>query len=97
MTLWTAACQAPLSVRFPKQEYWRGLPHPPPGDFLNPGIEPTSLICLLRLQVGSLPLVPPGKPAKMVKAKQNMGLPKFPSGEFTLPDKVERSGKKQRC
>ena len=31
-TLWTAACQAPLSMGFPRQEYWSGLPFPPPGD-----------------------------------------------------------------
>ena len=30
--LWTAARQAPLSVGFPKQEYWGGLPFPSPGD-----------------------------------------------------------------
>ena len=42
-TLWTIACQAPLSMGFSKQEYWSGLPCPPPGDFLNPGIEPESL------------------------------------------------------
>ena len=41
-TPWTVAHQAPLSVRFPKQEYWCGLPFPSPGDFPNPGIEPTS-------------------------------------------------------
>ena len=39
----TVACQAPLSVRFSKQEYWSVLPHTPPGDLLNPGIEPMSL------------------------------------------------------
>ena len=42
-TLQTTACQAPLSVGFPKQEYWRGLPFPTPGDLPNPGIEPMSL------------------------------------------------------
>ena len=31
-TPWTIACQAPLSVGFPRQEYWSGLPLPPPGD-----------------------------------------------------------------
>ena len=36
----TIACQAPLSMRFSKQEYWRGLPFPSPGDLLNPGIKP---------------------------------------------------------
>ena len=33
-------CQAPLSMRFSKQERWSGLPVPPPGDNLNSGIEP---------------------------------------------------------
>ena len=37
--LWTATCQAPLSVRFSKLEYWSGLPFPTPGDLLDPGIE----------------------------------------------------------
>ena len=37
-TPWTASHQAPLSVGFSKQEYWRGLPCPPPGDLPNPGI-----------------------------------------------------------
>ena len=39
---WTVACQAPLSMRFPRQEYWIGLPFPPSGDLLDPGIQPTS-------------------------------------------------------
>ena len=42
--LWAIACQAPLSVGFPKQEYWSRLPFPPSGDLPNPGIEPSSLI-----------------------------------------------------
>ena len=45
-TLWDlmdCACQAPLSVEFPRQEYWSGLPSPPPGDLPNPENEPTSL------------------------------------------------------
>ena len=37
------AHQAPLSLEFPRQEYWSGLPFPPPGDRPNPGIEPVSL------------------------------------------------------
>ena len=43
-TLWTVARQAPLSVGFFRQEYWSGLPCPPPGDLPDPGIEPTSLM-----------------------------------------------------
>ena len=40
--LWTIACQASLSMGFSRQEYWNGLPFPPPGDFPNRGIKPTS-------------------------------------------------------
>ena len=42
-TIWTVACQAPLSMRFSREEYWSGLPCPPPGDLPNPGIETASL------------------------------------------------------
>ena len=39
---WTAARQAPLSMGFPRQEYWSGLPLPSPGHIPDPGIEPGS-------------------------------------------------------
>ena len=39
---WTVAHQAPLSMRFPRWEYWTGLPFPSPGDLPDPGIEPES-------------------------------------------------------
>ena len=39
---WTAACQAPLSLGFPRQEYWSELPFPSPGDLPDPGIESTA-------------------------------------------------------
>ena len=42
--LWTVALQAPLSMGFSRQEYWSGLPFPPPGDLLDPGIKPVSLM-----------------------------------------------------
>ena len=42
-TPWTIACQTPLSMEFPRQECWNGLPFPTPGDLPNPGIEPESL------------------------------------------------------
>ena len=58
VTLWTAAHQAPLSTGFFRQEYWSGLPCPPPGDLPDPGIEPSSPT----LQEDSLPSEPPGKP-----------------------------------
>ena len=38
--LWIVARQAPLSMRFSRQEYWSGLPCPPPGDLPDPGIDP---------------------------------------------------------
>ena len=37
---WTVARQAPLSMGFSRQEYWRGLPFPPPGDLPDPAIQP---------------------------------------------------------
>ena len=43
VTSWTVARQAPLSMGFSRQEYWGGLPCPPPGDLPDPGIKPTSL------------------------------------------------------
>ena len=41
-TPWIVACQAPLSMGFSRQEYWSGLPFPPPGDLPDPGMEPRS-------------------------------------------------------
>ena len=55
-TTWTVAHQAPLSKRFSRQEYWRGLPFPSPGDLPDPGIELT----FPALQVDSLLSEPPG-------------------------------------
>ena len=60
-TPWTVARQAPLSTGFSRQEYWSGLPGPPPGELPDPGIEPTSLMSPAFPQVGSLRLAPPGK------------------------------------
>ena len=41
-TPWIVACQPPLSMRFSRQEHWRGLPCPAPEDLPDPGIEPES-------------------------------------------------------
>jgi len=41
-TPWTVAHQAPLSMGFPRQEYWSGSPFPPPGDLPDPVIKPVS-------------------------------------------------------
>ena len=51
---------------FPRQEYWSGLPFPPPGDLLNPGIEPASQMFPI-LRVDSLPTTHPGS----LRANQN--------------------------
>ena len=63
VTPWTVAHQAPLSIGFSRQEYWSGLPCPPPGDPPNPGIKPG---CFLHWQVSSLPPAPPRKPCKLL-------------------------------
>ena len=52
--------QVPLSMGFSGQECWSGLPCPPPGDLLNPGIEPMSPTSPA-FQADSLPTEPPGK------------------------------------
>ena len=44
VTPWTVAHQSPLSMGFPRQEYWSGLPGPPPRDLPDSGIEPESLM-----------------------------------------------------
>ena len=44
VTLWSIVCQAFLSMGLSRQEYWSGLPFPPPGNLPNTGIEPTSLV-----------------------------------------------------
>ena len=59
--LWTVVRQAPLSMGFSRQEYWSGLPCPPPGDLLDLGIKPMSLMPPA-LQVGSLLLSHRGSP-----------------------------------
>ena len=43
-TLWTIAYQAPLSMGFSRKKYWNRFPFPTPGDLLDPGIEPVSLM-----------------------------------------------------
>ena len=52
VTPWTLAHQDPLSMGFPRQEYWSELPFPSPGDLPDPGIKPVSP----SQQVYSLPL-----------------------------------------
>ena len=58
VTPWTIAHRVPLSMSFPRQEYWSGLPFPTPGDLPNPGIEPVSSA----LASGFFTTEPSGKP-----------------------------------
>ena len=60
-TPWTVACQAPLSMGFPRQEYWSGLPFPPPGHLPHPGTKPASPVAPA-LAGGFFITAPPGKP-----------------------------------
>ena len=62
-TLWTVDCQALLSMGFSREENWSGLPCPPPGDLSDLEIQPASPRSPASTE-GSLPLAPPGKPAK---------------------------------
>ena len=62
LTPWAVAHQAPLSMGFFRQEYWSGLPCPPPGALPSLGIKPRSLA----LQADFLPSEPPGKPKEAV-------------------------------
>ena len=57
----TVACQVPQSMGFSRQEYWSGLPLPPPQDLPTQGSNP-HLLGLLHWQVGSLPLCYLGNP-----------------------------------
>ena len=60
-SLMAVACQAPVSMEFSRQEYWSGLPCPPPEDLPIPGIEPGSLTSPA-LAGGFFTREPPGKP-----------------------------------
>ena len=74
---WTVAHQAPLSMRFSRQEYWSGLPCPPPGDLPAQGSNPC-LLHLLHWQMSSLPLAPPGKPQDSREVPYNTLHPVYP-------------------
>ena len=60
-TPWTVACQAPLFMGFPGQEYWSELPFPSPGDLSDPGIKPMSPA----LAGGFFSIEPTRKPQEM--------------------------------
>ena len=65
-TPWTIACQSPPSMRFSRQEYWSGLPFPPPRIFPTQG----SNLHLLHWQADSLPLSHKGSPILRISSAQ---------------------------
>ena len=71
VTPWTVAHQAPLSVRFSRQEYCSGLPLSSPGDPTNPGIEPKSPVSPTS-RLNSLPLSYLGSPKSTVLKHNSM-------------------------
>ena len=84
VTPWTVAHQAPLSVRFSRQEYCSGLPLSSPGDPTNPGIEPKSPVSPTS-RLNSLPLSYLGSPKSTV-LKHNSMPPLLPSSPLpSLP------------
>ena len=66
VTPWTVAHQAALPMGFPRQEYWSGLPFPPPEDLPDPGTEPSSPA----LQADSLPLSHLGSPGSELRCTE---------------------------
>ena len=106
-TLWAVASQAPLSMGFSRQEYWSGLPYPPPGNFPYSGTEPVSLMCPA-LQAGSLSSEPSGKPLELpnnpaiplmgvhpeeIRTKRDACTPMFIAALLT----IARTRKQPRC
>ena len=62
----TVACQAPLSMEFPRQDYWSGLPFPSPGDLPDPEIKPRSPA----LEADALTSESPGKQVSNLQDKK---------------------------
>ena len=76
MTLWTIAHQAPLSMEFSRQEYWSGLPFPPPGESSRPR-DRTQDSCIA---VRFITTEPPGKPL-VIHQRAFRGLLWWPNGK----------------
>ena len=72
VTPWTVAHQVLLSTGFPRQEYWNGLPFPPPGDLPDSGIELASPSAS-EFTGGHFTVEPPGKSIPLVYPLENTG------------------------
>ena len=77
---WTTAHQAPLSIRFLRQEYWSGLPFVSPGDLPDPGAEP---VCLA-LQADSLELSHLGSLLRGLMSLNDLASTHFPSTSLSF-------------
>ena len=80
-TPWTVAHPAPLSMGFPRQGHWSGLPCSPPGDLPNPGIEPVSLMSPA-LQADYLLLIHQGHPHSVIYSYQKKKKPLWIHGNI---------------
>ena len=103
-TPWTAAHQAPLSMGFPRQEYWSGLPFPFLGDLPNSGIKPMSPALAGRFFFFFfLTTEPPGKPLKHITTTKRPPSAKLPllllvtPGRRTPRPSLRRAGCYQWC
>ena len=76
VTPWTVARQAPLSMGFSRQEYWSGLPCPPPGDLPEPGVEQEAP-CTFCIAGGFFTSEPLGKPQWPCMLLQMAAFPSF--------------------
>ena len=77
-TLWTVAYQTSLSIGFPRQKCWSGLPFPSPGDLPDPGIDPGSPAWA----GGFFTTEPPGKP--MLQFNGVCSVDSIATGDFAL-------------
>ena len=75
-TPWTVTYRVLRSMGFSRQEYWKGLPFPSPGDLPNPGIEPGSPA----LQTDALPSEPLGKTLGLPISHPSLFPPSLPGG-----------------
>ena len=83
VTPWTIAGQPPVSLGFPRQEYYSGVPFPSPGDLPDPGIEPVSPALAGKL----LTIEPPEKPKKVFSETQNS----YKNSDLSLKEKKKKS------
>ena len=95
VTLWTVACQAPLSLGFSRQEYRCGLPCPPPGNLPDPGIEPASPVAPA-LQGKSLPLSHWGSMQYRIGITNNRKMSKWRHRKLSNVFRIERPEFKQK-